>query len=74
MFPDYTIKTNKKLQEISCQILPNNIENSIKQDFHFPEKMVFCEIATQAENRPRVRTVRLYGIEEDKGLVFVTQF
>lgn len=53
-------------------MLPNDIENSIRQDFHFPEKMVFGQIATQAENCPRVRTVRLYGIEEDKGLVFAT--
>lgn len=53
-------------------MLPDDIENSLRKDFHFPEEMVFCQMATLSKNRPHVRTVRLYDIEKDKGLIFVT--
>ncbi len=54
-------------------MLPNDIEASLRMNFHFPEKLLFCQIATQAKDCPNVRTVRLYGIEKDRGLVFITR-
>jgi pyridoxine/pyridoxamine 5'-phosphate oxidase len=53
-------------------MLPIDIEHSLLQDFHFPGIKVFCQMATQSENLPRVRTVRLYGIEKE-GLIFITR-
>jgi uncharacterized pyridoxamine 5'-phosphate oxidase family protein len=53
-------------------MLPLDIENSLKKDFHFPEEMVFCQMATQSKHGPHVRTVRLYDIEKEKGFIFVT--
>lgn len=53
-------------------MLPFDIENSLKKDFHFPEEMVFCQMATQSKNGPHVRTVRLYEMEKEKGFIFVT--
>lgn len=54
-------------------MLPDDIKNSLEQDFHFLENILFCQMATQSSNKPQVRTVRLYGIENNLGLVFITR-
>lgn len=53
--------------------LPPEIEKALNQDFLFQEKPVFCQLATQSAAQPHVRTVRLYGIEEHLGLIFLTR-
>lgn len=54
-------------------MLPDDIKNSLEENFNLSTKMVFCQFATQLKNQPQVRTVRCYGIEKALGLIFVTR-
>ena len=54
-------------------VIPDEIEKALKNDFKLNEHFLFCQVGTQSQGFPHVRTMRLYGIEDEHGLIFVTR-
>lgn len=54
-------------------ILPAEIASALNNHFKINNALLFCQISTVKDNIPHVCTVRIYGIEEDEGLIFVSR-
>jgi hypothetical protein len=51
--------------------LPSNVENILTK--HFPtENITIAQLATVSMGMPWQRSLRLYGVDEDLGLIFLT--
>jgi general stress protein 26 len=57
---------------MTISALPQRISNYIIQDRHFPQKPIFAQVATQSNSQPHIRTMRLYGIDDNGELIFLT--
>ena len=53
--------------------IPAEITSILENDFKLNKNILFCQIATIKDGLPHVRTVRLYGIEDCHGLIFLTR-
>jgi len=45
----------------------------LKERFSFPDKLLFANVATQSEIGPNIRTMRIYGMNEDGSLILITK-
>lgn len=54
-------------------IAPSEIISILKKDFRIETNIIFCQMSTVKNNSPHIRTVRLYGIEDQSGLIFLTR-
>ncbi|MFA5959738.1 MAG: pyridoxamine 5'-phosphate oxidase family protein [Tatlockia sp.] len=52
--------------------MPEMIEKYFKTWFDYTYRAVYCQLANQTDNRPHVRTMRLYGITQDGCLEFLS--
>lgn len=61
------------LENISRKIIPDEIEKSLKNDFNRSDNFLFFQVGTESSGFPHIRTMRLYGIENEYGLIFLTR-
>ncbi len=54
-------------------IAPSEIISVLENDFKFQNNLIFCQMSTVRNDTPHIRTVRLYGIEDQLGLIFFTR-
>lgn len=52
--------------------LAPEIENYLHDTFQFPQKLLIGQLASSSSDGPWQRTLRIYGIEEKLGLIFLT--
>lgn len=55
------------------RIIPKEMASSLETDFKLKDSIIFCQVSTIANGMPHIRTVRLYGIENEYGLIFLTR-
>jgi len=55
------------------KVIPQEVASSLETDFKLEDSVIFCQVSTIANGMPHVRTVRLYGIENEYGLIFLTR-
>nr|ADI87854.1 hypothetical protein AKSOIL_0346 [uncultured bacterium Ak20-3] len=52
--------------------LPEQIAQIIEKEYQFPDKILIGQVATLCSEGPWVRSLRVYGIEDKLGLIFLT--
>ena len=55
------------------KLIPNEVRNVFKKWFDFPKRDIHCQIATTSNDRPHIRTMRLYEITPSGELLFLSR-
>ena len=50
----------------------STIKQNLKQWFDFPANKTYCQVSTLADNKPRIRTMRLYQVTDEGNLILLT--
>src|SRR5689334_1497584 len=49
------------------------LETYLQEWFGFPQKRVYCQVATSRQNHPQLRTMALYHLSDKGELIFLTE-
>lgn len=58
---------------MDTRLLAREIGEILQTWFHFPEKKVYCQVATVREGKPKVRTMDFYRLTEDGRIILMTE-